>query len=154
MTQAIFQPAPASKRLVARFQSGFTLIELMVVLLIIGVLAALIVPNVLDRADDAKVTAAKTDVSNLMQALKLYRLDNGRYPTAEQGLPALVSKPTTEPVPPNWKKNLDQLPNDPWGKPYVYLNPGVKGEIDVMSFGADGQSGGEGKNADIGSWQP
>ena len=154
MTQAIFQPAQPSKRLVARFQRGFTLIELMVVLLIIGVLAALIVPNVLDRADDAKVTAAKTDVSNLMQALKLYRLDNSRYPTAEQGLPALVSKPTTEPVPPNWKKNLDQLPNDPWGKPYVYLNPGVKGEIDVMSFGADGQSGGEGKNADIGSWQP
>ena len=154
MTQAIFQPARASKRLVARFQRGFTLIELMVVLLIIGVLAALIVPNVLDRADDAKVTAAKTDVSNLMQALKLYRLDNGRYPSSEQGLPALVTKPTTEPVPPNWKKNLDQLPNDPWGKPYVYLNPGVKGEIDVMSFGADGQSGGEGKNADIGSWQP
>ena len=138
----------------ARFQRGFTLIELMVVLLIIGVLAALIVPTVLDRADDAKVTAAKTDVSNLMQALKLYRLDNGRYPSSEQGLPALVTKPTTEPVPPSWKKNLDQLPNDPWGKPYVYLNPGVKGEIDVMSFGADGQSGGEGKNADIGSWQP
>jgi general secretion pathway protein G len=154
MIQAIYQPAQSSKRLVARLQRGFTLIELMVVLLIIGVLAALIVPNVLDRADDAKVTAAKTDVSNLMQALKLYRLDNSRYPTAEQGLPALVSKPTTEPVPPNWKKNLDQLPNDPWGKPYVYLNPGVKGEIDVMSFGADGQSGGEGKNADIGSWQP
>ena len=142
--------APLSKTL----QRGFTLIELMVVLLIIGVLAALIVPNVLDRADDAKVTAAKTDVSNLMQALKLYRLDNSRYPSSEQGLPALVTKPTTEPVPPNWKKNLDQLPNDPWGKPYVYLNPGVKGEIDVMSFGADGQSGGEGKNADIGSWQP
>lgn len=154
MIQAIYQPAQSSKRLVARLQRGFTLIELMVVLLIIGVLAALIVPNVLDRADDAKVTAAKTDVSNLMQALKLYRLDNSRYPSSEQGLPALVTKPTTEPVPPNWKKNLDQLPNDPWGKPYVYLNPGVKGEIDVMSFGADGQSGGEGKNADIGSWQP
>ena len=154
MTQAIYQPAQSSKLLAARLQRGFTLIELMVVLLIIGVLAALIVPNVLDRADDAKVTAAKTDVSNLMQALKLYRLDNSRYPSSEQGLPALVTKPTTEPVPPNWKKNLDQLPNDPWGKPYVYLNPGVKGEIDVMSFGADGQSGGEGKNADIGSWQP
>ena len=135
-------------------QRGFTLIELMVVLLIIGVLAALIVPNVLNRADDAKVTAAKTDVSNLMQALKLYRLDNSRYPSTEQGLAALVNKPATEPVPPNWKKNLDQLPNDPGGKPYVYLNPGVKGEIDVMSFGADGQSGGEGNNADIGSWQP
>jgi len=138
----------------AALQRGFTLIELMVVLLIIGVLAALIVPNVLDRADDAKVTAAKADISNLMQALKMYRLDNSRYPSAEQGLAALVNKPSTEPVPPNWKKNLDQLPNDPWGRPYVYLNPGIKGEIDVMSFGADGQSGGEGKNADIGSWQP
>ncbi len=154
MNPPIFQPTALAKRAMTRLQTGFTLIELMVVLLIIGVLAALIVPNVLDRADDAKATAAKTDVSNLMQALKLYKLDNGRYPSAEQGLPALVSKPTTEPVPPNWKKNLDQLPNDPWGKPYVYLNPGVKGEIDVMSFGADGQSGGEGKNADIGSWQP
>ena len=138
----------------AALQRGFTLIELMVVLLIIGVLAALIVPNVLDRADDAKVTAAKADISNLMQALKMYRLDNSRYPSAEQGLAALVNKPSIDPVPPNWKKNLDQLPNDPWGKPYVYLNPGIKGEIDVMSFGADGQSGGEGKNADIGSWQP
>jgi general secretion pathway protein G len=135
-------------------QRGFTLIELMVVLLIIGVLAALIVPNVLDRADDAKATAAKTDVSNLMQGLKLYKLDNGRFPSAEQGLAALVAKPSAEPVPPNWKKNLDLLPKDPWGNAYVYLNPGVKGEIDVMSFGADGQAGGEGKNADIGSWQP
>jgi len=144
------QPHPTSKAV----QRGFTLIELMVVLLIIGVLAALIVPNVLDRADDAKATAAKTDVSNLMQALKLYKLDNGRFPTAEQGLAALVAKPSAEPVPPNWKKNLDQLPKDPWGSAYVYLNPGVKGEIDVMSFGADGQAGGEGKNADIGSWQP
>ena len=126
----------------------------MVVLLIIGVLAALIVPNVLDRADDARVTAAKTDVHNLMQALKLYRLDNQRYPTAEQGLQALLTKPTVVPIPPNWKSYLDLLPNDPWGKPYVYLNPGVKGEVDVMSLGADGQAGGEGKNADIGSWQP
>jgi len=137
-----------------RVQAGFTLIELMVVLLIIGVLAALIVPNVLDRADDARVTAAKTDVTNLMQALKLYRLDNQRYPTAEQGLQALLVKPTASPVPNNWKTYLDQLPKDPWGQPYVYLNPGIKGEVDVMSYGADGQSGGESKNADIGSWQP
>lgn len=135
-------------------QRGFTLIELMVVLLIIGVLAALVVPNVLDRADDARVTAAKTDVTNLMQALKLYKLDNQRYPTAEQGLQALLTKPTTPPMPNNWKTYLDQLPKDPWGSPYVYLNPGIKGEVDVMSYGADGQSGGEGKNADIGSWQP
>jgi general secretion pathway protein G len=134
-------------------QAGFTLIELMVVLVIIGVLAALIVPNVLDRAEDARATAAKTDVNNLMQALKLYKLDNQRYPTTEQGLQALVVKPSSPPVPANWKPYLDKLPNDPWGRPYQYLNPGVKGEIDVMSFGADGQPGGEGKNADIGSWQ-
>ena len=132
---------------------GFTLIELMVVLVIIGVLAALIVPNVLERADDARVTAARTDITNIMQALKLYRLDNQRYPTAEQGLQALVIKPTAGPVPGNWKLYLEKLPNDPWGRPYQYLNPGIKGEIDVMSFGADGQSGGEGKDADIGSWQ-
>jgi general secretion pathway protein G len=134
-------------------QAGFTLIELMVVLVIIGVLAALIVPNVLDRADDARATAAKTDVNNLMQALKLYKLDNQRYPTSEQGLQALIAKPAAAPVPPNWKPYLDKLPNDPWNRPYQYLNPGVKGEIDVMSFGADGQPGGEGKNADVGSWQ-
>jgi general secretion pathway protein G len=132
---------------------GFTLIELMVVLVIIGVLAAFIVPNVLDRADDARVTAARSDVNNLMQALKLYRLDNQRYPTAEQGLSALVRKPTGGPIPTNWRPYLEKLPNDPWGLPYQYVNPGVKGEIDVFSFGADGQPGGEGRNADIGSWQ-
>jgi general secretion pathway protein G len=134
-------------------QAGFTLIELMVVLVIIGVLAALIVPNVLERADDARVTAARTDVNNLMQALKLYRLDNQRFPTTEQGLQALINKPSSEPVPQNWKPYLEKLPNDPWGRPYQYLNPGVKGEVDVMSYGADGQPGGEGKNADVGSWQ-
>jgi general secretion pathway protein G len=132
--------------------AGFTLIELMVVVVIIGVLAALIVPNVLERADDARVTAAKTDINNLVQALKLYRLDNQRYPTAAQGLQALLVKPTTGPVPANWKPYLDKLPNDPWGNAYQYLNPGIKGEFDVLSFGADGQAGGEGKNADIGSW--
>ena len=130
---------------------GFTLIELMVVLVIIGVLAALIVPNVLDRADDARVTAARTDISNLGQALKLYKLDNQRYPTSEQGLQALLVKPTSGPLPLNWKPYLEKLPNDPWGRPYQYLNPGIKGEMDVLSFGADGQAGGEGKNADIGS---
>ena len=142
------QATPKTKR-----QRGFTLIELMVVLAIIGVLAALVVPNVLNRADDARVTAAKTDVSNLMQALKLYRLDNQNYPTAEQGLNALVVKPTVGQAPLNWKPYIDKLPNDPWGRPYQYMNPGVKGEVDVLSLGADGQPGGEGKNADIGSWQ-
>lgn len=133
---------------------GFTLIELMVVLVIIGILGALIVPNVLDRADDARVTAAKTDVNNIMQALKLYRLDNQRYPSGAQGLTALTTKPTTDPIPPNWRPYLDKLPNDPWGRAYQYLNPGLRGEVDVLSLGADGQAGGEGKNADIGSWQP
>jgi len=136
-----------------RKQRGFTLIELMVVLAIIGVLAALIVPNVLGRADDARITAARTDVGNLMQALKLYKLDNQRFPSTEQGLNALILKPTTEPVPGNWKPYLDKLPSDPWGRPYQYLNPGIKGEVDVLSFGADGQAGGEGNNADLGSWQ-
>jgi general secretion pathway protein G len=136
-----------------RQHRGFTLIELMVVLVIIGVLGALIVPNLIDRASDARVTAARTDVNNLMQALKLYKLDNQRYPSGEQGLQALVVKPTASPIPPNWKPYLDKLPNDPWGHPYQYANPGVKGEIDVYSFGADGQVGGEGNDAEIGSWQ-
>ena len=144
---------PALNSLHRRLAAGFTLIELMVVLVIIGVLAALIVPNVLDRAEDARITAARTDVGNLTQALKLYKLDNHRYPTAEQGLQALLTRPGTGPAAPNWKPYLEKLPNDPWGRPYQYLNPGLKGEVDVMSFGADGQAGGEGANADIGSWQ-
>lgn len=133
--------------------SGFTLIELMVVLAIIGMMAALVVPNVMGRADEARVVAARTDIGALYQAMKFYRLDNHRYPTAEQGLKALVARPTTEPVPQNWKPYLDKLPADPWGNAYQYLNPGVRSEVDVLSWGADGKLGGEGRNADIGSWQ-
>ena len=141
------------RHLAVRRARGFTLLELMVVVVIIGVLAALIAPAVLERAEQAKVTAARTDVSNLMNALKLYRLDNGRYPSGDQGLESLVAKPTVGAIPNNWKPYLDKLPNDPWQRPYQYANPGVHGEIDVFSFGADGQPGGEGNDADIGSWQ-
>ena len=151
---SVLPAAPAMPtRPARRRRRGFTLIELMVVLVIIGVLGALIVPNLIDRADDARVTAARTDVNNLVQALKLYKLDNQRYPSAEQGLEALVAKPIAGAVPPNWKPYVDKLPADPWGRQYQYLNPGVKGDIDVFSFGADGQPGGEGNDADVGSWQ-
>lgn len=138
-----------------RFPSrGFTLIEVMIVIVILGVLAALVVPKVMGRPDEARVVAARQDVAALMQALKLYKLDNRRYPTTEQGLPALLQRPTLAPVPENWKAGgyLERLPNDPWGKPYQLLSPGLHGEIDVMSFGADGQPGGEGVDADVGSW--
>lgn len=138
----------------ARKVRGFTLIELMVVLVIIGVLAALIVPNVLGRLDQARVTAARSDINTLMGALNTYKLDNQRYPTAEQGLQALLTKPSSGPIPPNWRgPYIPKLPNDPWDRPYLYANPGLKGEIDVYSFGADGVTGGEDTNADIGSWQ-
>jgi general secretion pathway protein G len=136
-----------------RASAGFTLVEIMVVVVIIGVLAVLIVPRVVGRSDDARVAAAKHDVTTLMQSLKLYRLDNGRYPSSEQGLQALVAKPQSAPVPSNWRTYLDKLPKDPWGNAYQYLNPGVHGEIDVFSFGADGQPGGSGADQDIGSWQ-
>lgn len=133
---------------------GFTLIELLVVVVILGVLAALVVPKVLSRPDEARVVAAKQDIAAIVQSLKIYRLDNGTYPSTEQGLAALVTKPAGAPIPPNWKAGgyLDKVPKDPWGTTYQYLYPGVKGEMDVFSYGADRQPGGEGADADIGSW--
>ena len=133
---------------------GFTLIEMMIVIVIMGILASLIVPKIMGRPDEARVIAAKQDIASVLQALKLYKLDNQRYPTTDQGLQALVTKPTSPPIPPNWKSSgyLDKLPIDPWGNPYKYLFPGVNGEIDVFSLGVDGAVGGEGNDADIGSW--
>jgi general secretion pathway protein G len=135
-------------------QRGFTLIEIMVVVVIMGILAALVVPKLMGRADDARVTAAKQDIASIMQALKLYRLDNQRYPTSEQGLQALIQKPSSGPAANGWKNGgyIEKLPKDPWGGQYQYLSPGVKGEVDVFSFGADSQAGGTGNDADIGSW--
>ena len=133
---------------------GFTLIEVLVVVVILSILAALIVPKIMDRPDEARVVAAKSDIRAITSALKLYRLDNGVYPSTEQGLQALVKKPETGEVPRNWKSSgyLDRLPKDPWKNEYQYLNPGLHGDIDILSLGADGQPGGEGTSADIGSW--
>lgn len=135
-----------------RRDDGFTLIEIMVVIAIIGILATLIVPRIMGRPDEARVTAAKHDIGAITQALKLYRLDIGRYPTSEQGLNALVVQPSIEPVPQNWKSGgyLDRMPKDPWGFPYQYSNPGSKSEIDVYSYGGDSKPGGSGNDADIG----
>ncbi len=126
----------------------------MVVVVIMGVLAALLVPRLMGRTDDARILAAKQDIATLMQALKLYRLDNQRYPTTEQGLQALIARPTNGPQPANWKTGgyIDRLNKDPWGNPYQYASPGTRSEVDIFSYGADGQLGGSGNDADIGSW--
>ncbi len=132
---------------------GFTLIEVLVVITIIGILAALIVPKIMGRTDEARIMAAKQDITSIKQALAMYKLDNARYPTTEQGLQALVKKPAIAPVPSNWKGYLERLPEDPWHHPYQYLQPGLHGDIDIMSLGKDGAAGGEGDDADIGSWE-
>jgi general secretion pathway protein G len=137
-----------------RLARGFTLVEIMVVVVIIGILGALVVPKLMGRTGESRVAAAKVDIATLMQALKLYKLDNNRYPTTEQGLQSLVAKPTGGPSTPNWKAGgyVEKLPKDPWGSAYQYMSPGIHGEVDLFSLGADGQPGGTGEDADIGSW--
>ncbi|PJE78611.1 Type II secretion system protein G [invertebrate metagenome] len=137
-----------------RNMSGFTLIEIMVVVVILGILAAMVVPKLLSRPDQAKVTVAKADIEAISQALELYRLDNGMYPTTDQGLEALVKQPTTSPEPRNWNPEgyLKRVPVDPWNRPYLYMQPGVHGKYDLYSLGANGEDGGEGINANITNW--
>lgn len=128
--------------------------ELLVVVMILGILATVVVVNVMDRPDEARIAKVKQDIRALTTALNMYRLDNFQYPSTEQGLEALVSRPAGQPPAPNWRSGgyIESLPSDPWGNEYVYLNPGVHAEIDVYSLGADGAPGGEGINADIGNW--
>jgi len=133
-------------------QLGFSLIEIMVVVVILGILASIVVPKILSRPDEARAVKAKQDILAIQNALDLYKLDNGFYPSTDQGLEALVEKPTSNPTPKNWKPYLKSLPKDPWGRDYIYLNPGQHGEIDIYTLGADGEPGGEGINADIGNW--
>ena len=139
-------------RLACGARAGFTLIEVLVVVVILGILALLVVPRIMERPDEARVVAVKSDIQGIYSALKLYRLDIGSYPQTDQGLLALVQKPSNDERMRNWRPYLDRLPKDPWGREYRYLNPGVHGEVDIFSLGADGQPGGEGINADIGLW--
>ncbi|EKT4521587.1 type II secretion system major pseudopilin GspG [Pseudomonas putida] len=145
-----------SIRSARRAQRGFTLIEIMVVVIILGVLGALVLPNVMSRPDHAKLTAARTDIQSISTALEIYRLDNGRYPSTAQGLDALVKRPTVAPLPRQWNAQgyLKSTPTDPWGSPYQYMSPGTRSNqgYDLYSLGADGQPGGEGMDAEIGNW--
>ncbi len=138
-------------------QAGFSFIELMVVVIILGILAGAIVPRYMDKADKAKTVKAQVDIAAIETSLKLYKLDNGFYPTTEQGLEALIEQPSTDPVPKNWNENgyfeKRKMPRDPWGNEYMYLCPGVHGTYDIISYGADGESGGEGINADVTNWE-
>lgn len=135
-----------------RKQQGFSLIEIMVVVVIMGILASIVVPQLMSRPDEARKVKAKQDILAIENALELYKLDNGFYPTTDQGLEALVEKPSSAPEPEHWQPYLKSLPKDPWGRPYLYLQPGTHGDIDIFTYGANGQPGGTGNNAEIGNW--
>jgi general secretion pathway protein G len=135
-----------------KLQKGFSLIEIMVVVVILGILASIVVPKIISRPDEARAVKAKQDVLAIQNALDLYKLDNGNYPTTDQGLMALVEKPTSSPTPRDWKQYLKSLPKDPWGRDYLYLNPGEHSDVDVFTYGANGQPGGTGIDSEIGNW--
>jgi general secretion pathway protein G len=143
------QPTTNNRQLPSR---GFTLIEILVVVVILGILAAIVVPRVMEHPGEARQVRAKQDIQAIVTALNTYKLDNYTYPGTEQGLDALVHKPSGAPEAPNWHGYLDKAPKDPWNKPYLYLHPGSHGDIDVFSYGADGKPGGEGEDADVGNW--
>lgn len=138
-----------------RNNAGFSLVEILVVLVIMGLLISVVAPTVLNQADEARIQKAKADFKNIETALKMYRLDNYVYPTTEQGLEALVEASNLDPQPRNFREGgyLEEVPVDPWGRPYLYMSPGEHKEVDIYSLGADGLSGGEGQNADIGNWK-
>lgn len=147
------QPVPRDGETEPR-DAGFSLLELMVVVVILSILALVIVPRVIDRPDQARAARAQSDIAAIASAVNLYRLDNFRYPTTEQGLEALVSAPSSPPEAPNWASGgyMDRVPTDPWGQPYQYLAPGVHGDFDIFTYGADAAPGGDGADADIGTW--
>ncbi|BCA80379.1 type II secretion system major pseudopilin GspG [Desulfuromonas sp. AOP6] len=142
------------KRSTLRNQKGFTLIEIMVVVVILGILAGIVVPQLLDRPEEARRTKAAVQIKSIEEALALYKLDNGNFPSTEQGLAALAQKPATGLIPTRYREGgyLKKIPQDPWNNNYVYLSPGTRGDYDLLSYGADGEPGGEGKNADITNW--
>jgi len=136
-------------------KAGFTLIEVLVVVVILGILATIIVPRIMGRPEEARRVKAQVDIKSIETALSMYKIDSGSYPSTEQGLAALVEKPTTGDIPRKWREKgyLPKIPKDPWGNEYVYLSPGASGDFDIISYGADGEPGGEGKYADVNSWE-
>ena len=155
--QLLFRSSRHERQLVSRIlERGFTLLEIIVVVFILALLAAIVTPRIIGRTDDARIAEAKVQIRNFETGLKLFKLDSGHYPSTEQGLEALIEKPTIGRIPNNYREGgyLEQrkIPKDPWGNPYIYLSPGIHGDFDIISYGADGREGGEGKEGDITNW--